>query len=80
MRRAFVIMSLPNSCWETELHYAQWSHIDDKTQNMCGSSLGSSQTERSDSPGNTYGGSEAKYNMSRGKYFISTGSEQQVLN
>ena len=30
MRGAFVIMSLPNSCWETELHYAQWSLIDDK--------------------------------------------------
>lgn len=32
MREAFVIMSLPNSRWETELHYAQWSLIDDKTQ------------------------------------------------
>lgn len=38
-------MSLPNSCWETELHYAQWSLIDDKAQNMCGSFLGCFQAE-----------------------------------
>lgn len=43
MRRAFVIMSLPNSHWDTEVHYAQWSHIDNKTQNMFGSSMGSCQ-------------------------------------
>lgn len=40
MSGAFVIMSLQNSRWETELHYAQWSHIADKTQNVWGFILG----------------------------------------
>lgn len=58
-------MRLPNSCWETELHYAQWSLIDDKAQNVWFiprkfSSINGS--ERSESPGNSVGGSETEDN------------------
>lgn len=70
MRRAFVIMSLPNSCWETELHYAQWSLIDDKNSEYVWFILRKFSSinglERSESPGSTGGGSESEDNNRNG--------------
>lgn len=71
MGGAFVIMSLPNSCWETELHYAQWSLIDDKNPEYVWFILRKfssiNDSERSESPGNTGGGSVAEDNRKKGQ-------------